>query len=151
MKKFLDKDFLLENDTARRLYHQVAAPLPIIDYHCHIDPAQIAGDVRFDNLTQVWLAGDHYKWRAMRANGIEERYCTGDASDEEKFLKWAETVPDTLRNPLYHWTHLELQRYFNIHDLLNPESALKIYKQAGEMLQSEQYSVRKLIRMMNVE
>jgi glucuronate isomerase len=151
MKKFLDKDFLLENDTARRLYHEVAAPLPIIDYHCHLDPAQIAGDTRFDNLTQVWLAGDHYKWRAMRANGIDERFCTGDATDEEKFLKWAETVPDTLRNPLYHWTHLELQRYFNIHDLLNPESASKIYEQAGEMLQSEEYSVRKLIRKMNVE
>jgi len=151
MKEFLDQDFLLENDTAKRLYHEVAAPLPIIDYHCHLDPAQIAGDVRFENLTQVWLAGDHYKWRAMRANGIEEKYCTGDARDEEKFLKWAETVPDTLRNPLYHWTHLELQRYFNIHDLLNPESALKIYKQAGEMLQSEEYSVRKMILKMNVE
>ncbi len=151
MKKFLDKDFLLDSDTARRLYHDVAAPLPIIDYHCHLDPAQIAGDTRFDNLTQVWLAGDHYKWRAMRGNGVDERFCTGDATDEEKFLKWAETVPDTLRNPLYHWTHLELQRYFDIDDLLNPESALKIYQQAGEMLQSEQYSVRNLIRKMNVE
>jgi glucuronate isomerase len=151
MKKFLDKDFLLDNDTARRLYHDVAAPLPIIDYHCHLDPAQIAGDTSFDNLTQVWLAGDHYKWRAMRGNGVDERFCTGNATDEEKFLKWAETVPDTLRNPLYHWTHLELQRYFDIDDLLNPESALKIYQQAGEMLQSEQYSVRNLIRKMNVE
>ena len=151
MKKFLDKDFLLENDTARHLYHEVAAPLPIIDYHCHLDPAQIAADARFENLTQAWLAGDHYKWRAMRANGVDERFCTGDATDEEKFHKWAETVPDTLRNPLYHWTHLELQRYFDIHDLLNPDSATKIYEQASEMLQHEEYSVRKLIRKMNVE
>jgi len=151
MKKFLDQDFLLENDTAKGLYHEVAAPLPIIDYHCHLDPAQIASDTSFENLSQAWLAGDHYKWRAMRANGIDESYCTGDATDEEKFLKWAETVPDTLRNPLYHWTHLELQRYFDIHELLNPESAPKIYQQAGEMLQSEDYSVRKLIRKMNVE
>ena len=151
MKKFLDKDFLLENDTARRLYHEVAAPVPIIDYHCHLDPALIAEDHNFENLTQVWLAGDHYKWRAMRANGVVERFCTGDASDEEKFMKWAETVPDTLRNPLYHWTHLEVQRYFNIHELLNPESAQRIYQRAGELLQSEGFSVRKMIRKMNVE
>ncbi len=151
MKKFLDKDFLLESETARKLYHDVAAGLPIIDYHCHLDPRLIAEDVRFENLTEVWLAGDHYKWRAMRANGVEERFCTGDATDQEKFMKWAATVPDTLRNPLYHWTHLELQRYFNIHELLNPESAPKIYQKAGEMLQSEDYSVRKLIRKMNVE
>jgi len=151
MKKFLDKDFLLDNDSARRLYHEVAAPLPIIDYHCHLDPAQIAEDIRFDNLTQVWLAGDHYKWRAMRANGIDERFCTGDASDKEKFMKWAETVPKTLRNPLYHWTHLELQRYFDIYELLSPENAQKIYEKAGTMLQSEEFSVRKLIQKMNVE
>jgi len=151
MKKFLDKDFLLDNDSARRLYHEVAAPLPIIDYHCHLDPAQIAEDINFENLTQIWLAGDHYKWRAMRANGIEERYCTGDASDKEKFKQWAKTVPNTLRNPLYHWTHLELQRYFDIRELLNPESAEKIYEEAGAMLQSEDFSVRNLIRKMNVE
>ena len=151
MKKFLDKDFLLENDTAQRLYHEVAAPLPIIDYHCHLDPRLIAEDARFDNLTQVWLAGDHYKWRAMRANGVEEQFCTGDATDQEKFFKWAATVPDTLRNPLYHWTHLELQRYFGIKDLLNPDNALEIYEQANKMLQSEAFSVRKLIRKMNVE
>jgi glucuronate isomerase len=151
MKKFLDKDFLLESDTARRLYHDVAAPMPIIDYHCHLDPALIAEDHKFENLTQVWLAGDHYKWRAMRANGVDERFCTGDASDEEKFMKWAETVPDTLRNPLYHWTHLELQRYFDIHELLNPESARRIYQRAGELLGSEAFSVRNMIREMNVE
>lgn len=151
MKKFLDKDFLLESETARNLYHDVAAGMPIIDFHCHLDPRLIAEDIKFENLTQVWLAGDHYKWRAMRANGVEERYCTGDATDQEKFMKWAATVPDTLRNPLYHWTHLELQRYFDIQELLNPESAQKIYQKAGEMLQSEDYSVRKLIRKMNVE
>ena len=151
MKKFLDKDFLLESETARNLYHDVAAGMPIIDFHCHLDPRLIAEDVKFENLTQVWLAGDHYKWRAMRANGVEERFCTGDATDQEKFMKWAATVPDTLRNPLYHWTHLELQRYFDIQELLNPESAQKIYQKAGEMLQSEDYSVRKLIRKMNVE
>ena len=120
MKKFLDKNFLLENPTAEKLYHDYASPMPIIDYHCHLDPKQIAEDVNFDNLTQIWLAGDHYKWRAMRANGVDERFITGDASDQEKFRKWAETVPDTLRNPLYHWTHLELQRYFGIDDLLGP-------------------------------
>jgi len=151
MKKFLDKDFLLESETARNLYHDVAAGMPIIDYHCHLDPRLIAEDARFENLTQAWLAGDHYKWRAMRANGVEEQFCTGYASDQDKFMKWAATVPDTLRNPLYHWTHLELQRYFDIHELLNPESAPKIYQKTGEMLQSEDYSVRKLIRKMNVE
>ena len=151
MKKFLGKDFLLESETALKLYHEVAAGLPIIDYHCHLDPRLIAEDASFNNLTQVWLAGDHYKWRAMRANGVEEQFCTGDATDQEKFMKWAATVPDTLRNPLYHWTHLELQRYFDIHELLNPESAPKIYEQAGKMLQSEDFSVRKLIRKMNVE
>jgi glucuronate isomerase len=151
MKKFLDKDFLLESETARKLYHEVAAGLPIIDYHCHLDPRMIAEDASFNNLTQVWLAGDHYKWRAMRANGVEEQFCTGDATDQEKFMKWAATVPDTLRNPLYHWTHLELQRYFGITELLNPESAPGIYEQAGKMLQSEDFTVRKLIRKMNVE
>jgi glucuronate isomerase len=151
MKKFLDKDFLLESETARRLYHDVAVRMPIIDYHCHLDPRLIAEDYRFENLTQVWLAGDHYKWRAMRANGVDERFCTGDATDEEKFIKWAETVPFTLRNPLYHWTHLELQRYFGIDELLNPKSAPGIYRQAGEMLQSEAFSVRNLVRKMNVE
>lgn len=151
MKKFLDEDFLLESETAQRLYHDVAASMPIIDYHCHLDPRLIAEDSRFENLTQVWLAGDHYKWRAMRANGVEERFCTGDATDKEKFLQWANTVPDTLRNPLYHWTHLELQRYFGIHELLNTQSAPGIYQKAGEMLQSEDFRVRNLIRKMNVE
>jgi glucuronate isomerase len=151
MKEFLDKDFLLETDTSRRLYHEVAAGLPIIDYHCHLDPRLIAEDACFENLTQVWLAGDHYKWRAMRANGVEERFCTGDAADEEKFQLWAQTVPDTLRNPLYHWTHLELRRYFGIKDLLNPDTARDIYEKAGSLLQTREYSVRALIRKMNVE
>jgi len=151
MKKFLDKDFLLESETAQRLYHEVAADMPIIDYHCHLDPQMIAEDVKFENLSQVWLAGDHYKWRAMRANGVAERFCTGNATDQEKFMKWAATVPDTLRNPLYHWTHLELQRYFGIEELLNPESAPGIYQRAGELLQSDSFSVRKLIQKMNVE
>ena len=151
MKKFLDQNFLLESETAQRLYHERAAVLPIIDYHCHLDPRLIAEDAKFENLSQVWLAGDHYKWRAMRANGVEERFCTGDATDEEKFMKWAATVPDTLRNPLYHWTHLELQRYFGIGELLNPESAPGIYRKAGELLQSDSFSVRQLIRKMNVE
>lgn len=151
MKKFLDQDFLLETDTAKSLYHEVASKMPIIDYHCHLIPEQIAGNHQFKNLTQIWLAGDHYKWRAMRANGVPERYCTGDASDGEKFLKWAETVPDTLRNPLYHWTHLELQRYFGINELLNAKSAKSIYQQANEMLLTEDYRVKSLIRKMNVE
>jgi glucuronate isomerase len=151
MKEFLDRDFLLETETARNLYHGVAAELPIIDYHCHLDPRLIAEDANFENLTQIWLAGDHYKWRAMRANGVEERFITGDASDKDKFMKWAQTVPDTLRNPLYHWTHLELRRYFGIEDLLNPESARDIYKKAGAMLQTKEFSVRSLIRHMHVE
>ncbi len=151
MKKFLDRDFLLENDTARHLFHKVAANLPILDYHCHLIPEQIERDIKFENITQIWLAGDHYKWRAMRANGVDERYCTGDATDEEKFMKWAWTVPQTLRNPLYHWTHLELQRYFGITELLGPGNAKKIYDQANEMLGSDEFSVRNLIRKMNVE
>jgi len=151
MKKFLNENFLLDNDKSSQLYHKVACQMPIIDYHCHLIPEQIAGDIKFENLTQIWLAGDHYKWRAMRANGVDERFCTGDATDEEKFMKWAESVPDTLRNPLYHWTHLELQRYFGIEDLLNPGSAEKIYHQANEMLNTDEFSVRNLIRKMNVE
>jgi glucuronate isomerase len=151
MKRFLDKNFLLDNDTAARLYHEYASRMPIIDYHCHLNPQQIADDVRFENLTQLWLAGDHYKWRAMRASGVDERYCTGDASDREKFMKWAGTVPDTLRNPLYHWTHLELQRYFGIDDLLGPATAASVYDQVSEMLTSGAFSVRSLIRKMNVE
>jgi glucuronate isomerase len=150
MKTFLDENFLLHSKTAQLLYHEFARDMPIIDYHCHLPPQQIAEDTKFENLTQVWLYGDHYKWRAMRINGIDEKYCTGDATDWEKFKKWAETVPYTVRNPLYHWTHLELQRYFDIHDILNPDTARKIYDECTAKLQTPEYSVRSLLRKMNV-
>ena len=150
MKPFLSDDFLLQTETARTLYHQHAAPQPIIDYHCHLPPDQIAQNRQFDNITQIWLYGDHYKWRAMRANGVNERYVTGDASDWEKFEKWAETVPYTVRNPLYHWTHLELRRYFGITELLNKDSARRIYDQCNALLQTPEYSVQGLLRKMNV-
>jgi len=151
MKTFLDDNFLLNTNTAIELYHSYSKHLPIIDYHNHLIPEQIANDVKFENISQVWLNGDHYKWRAMRANGINERFITGDASDEEKFTKWAETVPYTLRNPLYHWTHLELQRYFGITDLLSPKTASKIYADTASKLSQDNYSVRGLLKMMNVE
>ena len=112
MKKFMDKDFLLSTETARHLFHDYAEGLPIIDYHCHLSPQEIAEDAKFENITQVWLGGDHYKWRQMRSNGVEEKYITGDAPDREKFQKWAETLEMAIGNPLYHWSHLELQRYF---------------------------------------
>lgn len=151
MKKFLDEDFLLQSDTAKKLYHDFAEKMPIIDYHCHLPVEQIANDINFENLTQIWLYGDHYKWRGMRSNGVHECYCTGDKPDYEKFEKWAETVPYTLRNPLYHWTHLELQRYFDVHEILNPQSAKRIYDVCTEKLQTEEYSVRNLLRKMNVK
>jgi glucuronate isomerase len=151
MKKFIDQDFLLNSKTAQRLYHEFAAPMPIIDYHCHLPPDQIAADINFKNLTQVWLYGDHYKWRAMRTNGVDESYCTGDKGDFEKFEKWAATVPYTLRNPLYHWTHLELQRYFNIDKILNADTAKEIYDCCTAKLQTAEYSVRGLLRKMNVK
>jgi glucuronate isomerase len=151
MKNFLDKDFLLTTETARRLYHEYAADLPIIDYHSHLPPDQIAGDINFENITQVWLNGDHYKWRAMRANGVDEDYITGKKTDLEKFEQWAATVPYTLRNPLYHWTHLELQRYFDIHDLLSPVTARQIYDESSKKLQSPEYSIRNIIKSKNVE
>lgn len=151
MKPFLNEDFLLETPTAALLYHNYAAKMPIIDYHSHLIPEQIAGNKAFDNLTQPWLYGDHYKWRAMRTNGVDEYFCTGAATDEEKFLKWAETVPHTIRNPLYHWTHLELQRYFGVNRLLNPQSAGEIYHQTAGMLKQEEYRVHGLVKKMNVE
>ncbi|HYH56321.1 MAG TPA: glucuronate isomerase [Anseongella sp.] len=150
MTSFLDENFLLTTPQARQLYHEFARPMPIIDYHCHLPPELIAADHNFENLTQVWLYGDHYKWRAMRTNGVDESYCTGGRSDYEKFLKWAETVPYTLRNPLYHWTHLELQRYFDVHEILNPSSARVIYEKCSELLKTPGYSVRNLLRRMNV-
>ena len=151
MKKFLDDNFLLQNKTAERLYHEFAKEMPIIDYHCHLPPDLIANDINFQNLTQIWLYGDHYKWRAMRTNGIDESYCTGDKPDFEKFQKWAATVPYTLRNPLYHWTHLELQRYFGIHDILNVDTAAKVYEEATAKLVTPEFSVRNLLRKMNVK
>lgn len=151
MKEFMDENFLLENRAAEELYHRFAKPLPIIDYHCHLPPAEIGADRRFENLTKIWLDGDHYKWRAMRANGVDERYCTGDAPDYEKFEKWAETVPYTLRNPLYHWTHMELRRPFGIKKLLNPSSAREIYEEATALLQKPDFSARNIMRKMNVE
>ncbi|MGJ1205366.1 glucuronate isomerase [Sphingobacterium lactis] len=151
MKKFLDENFLLQSEIAQDLYHNFAKQQPIIDYHNHLIPEQIANNKQFDNITQVWLNGDHYKWRAMRTFGINEKYITGDATDKEKFLKWAETVPYTMRNPLYHWTHLELQRYFGITDLLTPKTAEKIYEQTAEKLGQPEFSVRGLLKKMNVE
>jgi len=151
MKQFLDENFLLKTKTSQRLYHEFAKEMPIIDYHCHLSPQQIAEDIQFKNLTQVWLYGDHYKWRAMRTNGVDESYCTGNKSDWEKFQKWAETVPYTLRNPLYHWTHLELQRYFDVDDILNPDTAKKIYEACTAKLQTPEFSVRNLLRKMNVK
>ena len=122
MRRFLDRNFLLKSPAAEVLYHEYAATMPIIDYHCHLSAEDIAVDRRFNNLTQAWLEGDHYKWRAMRMNGIEEHYCTGSATDRDKFDAWARTVPQTIMNPLYHWTHLELRRYFGIEDLLDSGS-----------------------------
>ncbi len=151
MKKFLDENFLLHTATAQRLYHGYAKDMPIIDYHCHLPPQQIAEDTRFENITQAWLYGDHYKWRAMRTNGIDESYCTGNRGDWEKFEQWAATVPYTLRNPLYHWTHLELQRYFNVHDILSPKTARDIYETCTSLIQTPEYSVRNLLRKMNVK
>ncbi|PSR52496.1 glucuronate isomerase [Adhaeribacter arboris] len=149
--KFLDENFLLQSKTARQLYHDFARHLPIIDYHNHLPPEQIARDHQFENIAQVWLYGDHYKWRAMRTNGVPEAYCTGGKSDWEKFEQWAATVPYTLRNPLYHWTHLELQRYFDVHEILSPQNAREVYEKCTALLQTPEYSVRNLLRKMNVE
>jgi glucuronate isomerase len=151
-KPFIHDDFLLETRRARELYHSFAERLPIIDYHCHLSPKDIAEDRRFGNLTRVWLAGDHYKWRAMRAAGVAERFITGDASDREKFLKWAETVPKTLRNPLYHWTHLELARVFGITDrLLGSATAEAVWEECNAGLATPDFSARGILRRMNVE
>ena len=151
MKKFLDDNFLLTNPTAERLYHDYARDMPIIDYHNHLPPDEISADINFENLTKAWLNGDHYKWRALRANGVGEEYITGDKSDWEKFEAWAATVPYTLRNPLYHWTHLELKRYFNIDVILNRDSARHVYDETSAMLQEKSFSVRSLLEKMKVE
>ncbi|GHT53915.1 uronate isomerase [Bacteroidia bacterium] len=146
MKTFMDDNFVLQTETAQQLYHEHAKNQPIIDYHCHLDPKQIAGNRQFDNLGQLWLEGDHYKWRAMRTNGIDERYITGtETSDWEKFEKWAETVPYTMRNPLYHWTHLELKTAFGVNTLLKPETAGEIYEKCTALLRTPEYSARGLM------
>ena len=151
MKPFLNEDFLLQTETARTLYHRHARDMPIFDYHCHLPPAEIAADRQFSDITEAWLGGDHYKWRAMRTNGVGEAWCTGEQPSREKFRKWAETVPHTLRNPLYHWTHMELQRYFGIDQLLNPVTADAIYDRCTELLRTPEYSARNLMRKMNVK
>jgi glucuronate isomerase len=151
VKSFLNEDFLLENELACRLYHDYAAKLPIIDYHNHLPPELVASDHNFGNITQAWLQGDHYKWRAMRTLGVNEHYITGSANDKEKFLKWAETVPYCLRNPLFHWTHLELQRYFQIYDLLDVETSEVIYDQCNKSLALQSHSTNGLLNMQNVE
>jgi glucuronate isomerase len=148
---FITENFLLQTDQAVELYHRFAEKMPIIDYHCHLPPREVAENRRFDNLTQIWLAGDHYKWRAMRTAGVNEHFITGDASDREKFQKWAETVPQTLRNPLYHWTHLELNRPFGISDrLLSPKTAESIWNECNAKLAKPEFSTRGIMRQMNV-
>lgn len=151
MKAFLDQDFLLSNGTAQSLYHDYAKEMPIIDYHNHLPPDEIASNKTFENITEIWLKGDHYKWRAMRANGIDEKYITGAADDKTKFLKWGQTVPYTMRNPLYHWTHLELKRYFDIDELLNEKSADHIYEKTKEQLANDQFSTQGLLEKMKVK
>ncbi|OAV43124.1 glucuronate isomerase [Lewinella sp. 4G2] len=151
MKPFLDQDFLLQTATAQRLYHDYAADLPIIDYHNHLDPEQVAADHQFANITEAWLAGDHYKWRAMRASAVNERNITGDAPAEEKFRSWAETVPKTLRNPLYHWTHLELQRYFGVTDLLSGKNADDMFALTSAQLSQPSHSCLGLLHQQRVE
>ncbi|BCJ95135.1 uronate isomerase [Anaerocolumna cellulosilytica] len=151
MKKFMGKNFLLSTDTAKTLYHDYAAKMPIIDYHCHINPKEIAENRTFENITQVWLGGDHYKWRQMRSNGVDEKYITGDAPDREKFQKWAETLQKAIGNPLYHWSHLELQRYFGYYGTLNADTAEEVWNLCNEKLKTSALSVRSIIKSSNVE
>ncbi len=151
MKPFMDEDFLLSNETAKTLYHNYAKQVPIIDYHCHINPQEIAEDRQFDTITQVWLGGDHYKWRQMRTNGIDEKFITGDASDYEKFEKWAATLQKAIGNPLYHWSHLELQRYFNYDKPLSPATAEEVWDVCNKKLADPSMTVRNIIRQSNVE
>ncbi|MCI9651114.1 MAG: glucuronate isomerase, partial [Lachnospiraceae bacterium] len=150
MREFMDKDFLLESETAKKLFHDYAENTPILDYHCHINPREIAEDRHFDNITQVWLGGDHYKWRLMRSFGVEEKYITGDASDYEKFCKWAECLGKAIGNPLFHWSHLELQRYFDYHGVLNKKTADEVWKLCNEKLAQPSMSARSLIKRSNV-
>ncbi len=151
MKPFMDEDFLLTNKTAERLYHDYAENMPIFDYHCHLNPKEIKDNKRYRNITEIWLGGDHYKWRAMRSNGVAEKYITGDASDKDKFIKWAETMPHCIGNPLYHWTHLELKRFFGINELLSPQTAEIIWEKCNEMLAQDDFTARGLIKRSNVK
>jgi len=150
MKDFMDKDFLLKNETAKELYHRYAKSMPICDYHCHLSVKEIAEDKRYKNITEVWLAGDHYKWRAMRSNGVEEKFITGSATDKEKFMTYAKTIPYTLGNPLYHWTHLELKRYFNIETLLSEKTAEEIWTICNQRIQEKEFTARGLITQSGV-
>ncbi|MGB9809437.1 MAG: glucuronate isomerase, partial [Caldanaerobacter sp.] len=151
MKKFMDENFLLTNETAIKLYHDYAKNMPIYDFHCHLSPKEIYEDKRFKNITEVWLYGDHYKWRLMRANGIDEKYITGDADDYDKFLAYAKTIPLAIGNPVYHWTHLELQRYFGIYDVLNEKTAESIWERANEVINKEDFSARNILKKSNVK
>jgi glucuronate isomerase len=151
MKKFMDENFLLSNDAAINLYHNYAKDMPIIDYHCHLSPKEIYENKRFKNITEAWLYGDHYKWRAIRSNGVDEKYITGEASDYEKFMVWAKTIPMTIGNPLYHWTHLELQRYFGVYEVLNEKTAPAIWEKVNKLLSEEGFSARGLITRSNVK
>lgn len=151
MANFIHPDFILEGKTAQKLYHDYAEKQPIVDFHCHLSPKLVADNHQFESLGQIWLEGDHYKWRAMRTNGVDESFCTGNHSFRDKFQKWAETVPYTIGNPLHHWTHLELARYFNIFELLSPANAGKIYDQATEMLQQDDFRTQNILKKMNVE
>lgn len=151
MKPFMDNDFLLSTETAKTLYHDYASKMPVIDYHCHINPQEIAENRTFDTITQVWLGGDHYKWRLMRANGIYESFITGDKDDREKFIKWAKTLQKAIGNPLYHWSHLELQRYFNCFETVTSENADKIFELCNDLLKTPELSVRGIIKQSNVK
>ena len=151
MKRFLDKDFLLETETAKRLFHEYAENMPIIDYHCHLNPKEIYEDIKYNNITEVWLGGDHYKWRQMRSNGVEEKYITGDASDKDKFIKWAETLEMAIGNPLYHWSHLELKKYFGYEGYLSSETAEEVWELCNDKLKNGDLSARKLIEVSNVD
>ena len=151
MSSFIHENFLLNNKTAVDLYHKYAENMPIYDYHCHLSPKDIAENRKFNNITELWLEGDHYKWRAMRAHGIDEQYITGDGDPKDKFAAWAKTVPYTLGNALYHWTHIELKKYFGIEELLNEESYEKIWDRCNELLQQDDYSTQEIIKRSNVK
>ncbi|MDE5934087.1 MAG: glucuronate isomerase, partial [Lachnospiraceae bacterium] len=150
MKQFMDKNFLLSNETAQKLYFDYAAQTPILDYHCHINPQEICEDRKFENITQVWLGGDHYKWRFMRSCGVDEHYITGDAPDKEKFLKWAECLGKAIGNPLFHWSHLELQKYFGYTGVLNKNTAEEVWELCNKKLAEPSMSVRNIIKQSNV-